>query len=55
MTFLLFVLWITLNTLLVSIGIQLGWNFDPGYAGPAFLVVVLHLTVALYSARRSGS
>jgi hypothetical protein len=55
MTLLLFALWISINTLLVSIGIELGWGFDPGYVGPMLLVIVLHLTVALYSARRSGS
>lgn len=52
MTLLLFALWILLNTLLFSLGIELGWGFDPGYVGPMLIVIVLHFTVALYSSKK---
>jgi len=55
MTFLISTLWITLNTLLLNIAIQIGWGVDPGYAGPAILIIIFNLTVALYSTKKSGS
>jgi hypothetical protein len=51
MTFLLFIFWISLNTLLLNLGVQYGWNFDPGFVGPAIIVVALNITAALYASK----
>jgi hypothetical protein len=51
MTFLLFILWVALNTILFNIGIQVGWNFDPGFVGPAIIVFVTNITAALYASK----
>ena len=56
MTFLLFLAWILFHTFLINIALKVGWNHDAGYLGPALIVLVINLTIALYSARiKSGS
>jgi hypothetical protein len=51
MTFLLFILWVALNSLLLNIGVKTGWNFDPGFVGPAIIVFALNITAALYASK----
>ena len=52
MTFLLFILWISFNTVLLNIAIQVGWNFDPGFVGTAIVVFILNITSALYASKK---
>ena len=49
MTLLIFALWITLHSLLINLGCKIGWNYDPGYIGPAFFVISTMLMHALYT------
>lgn len=51
MSFLIFISWLALHTLLINIACQVGWNFDPGYFGPLLLVVMFNVTIALYTAK----
>lgn len=54
MSLFLFLSWIAINTLLVNIATKAGWNFDPGYVGPAILVFIINVTLALYASKSSG-
>jgi hypothetical protein len=51
MTLFLFAAWIFIHALLINIAVKIGWNHDPGYAGPILLVLVLNITLALYATR----
>jgi|LakMenE18May11ns_1017448.scaffolds.fasta_scaffold9849510_5 hypothetical protein len=51
MSILLFSCWIAFHTLLVNIAIKAGWDFDPGYIGPAIIVFILNINLALYASK----
>lgn len=53
MSFMLFLSWISINTLLINIAVKIGWDTDPGYAGPAIIVFLLNVTLALYASKSS--
>jgi hypothetical protein len=54
MSFFLFSCWIIANTLLVNIALKAGWDFDPGYTGPAIIVFLLNINLALYASKTNG-
>jgi hypothetical protein len=37
---------------LLNIATQIGWGFDPGYSGPAILVFIFNITLALYATKK---
>lgn len=54
MSFILFFAWIAIHSLLLNIAVKAGWDHDPGYVGPAIIVLALNVTMALYASKSSN-
>jgi len=52
-TFIIFITYLLINTVLINFGIKAGWSHDPGILGPFLIVIVINLIAAVYSSGKN--